>query len=96
MSVLGEITRNRDAIVALGAQCGLSDIRVFGSVARGEETSDSDVDVLVNVADASDPLAFVDFQEALSEMLSRKVDLVFERGLYPLLRERILAEAKDL
>lgn len=94
--LLSELQAQRTEILELASQCGLSDIRVFGSVARGEETEGSDIDLLVNVADASDPLAFVDFQLALEERLKRKVDIVFERGLYHLMREQVLSEATPL
>lgn len=96
MTILNELHARRKEILALGAKSGLTDIRVFGSVARGEETDASDIDILVNVADANDPLAFVDFQNTMSAMFSRKVDIVFERGLYALLRQHILQEAKPL
>lgn len=96
MALLDDLRARRGEILALATRCGLSDVRVFGSVARGEETADSDIDMLVNVADASDPLAFVDFQDGVSLAFHRKVDVVFERGLYRMLRERILHEATPL
>ena len=95
-STFDMLKARREEILALAKQCGLKDVRVFGSVARGDEMPDSDVDLLVNVADAGDPLAFVDFQESVSRLLSRKVDLVFESGLYHMLRDPILSEAKPL
>lgn len=85
-----------DAISELAKKSGLKDVRVFGSVARGEETENSDIDLLVNVADTSDPFAFIDFQAGVEKMFSRKVDLVFESGLYHAMRERILREAKSI
>ena len=96
MSLLDDIHTKRDIILSLATQKGLKDIRIFGSTARGEETSESDIDFLVNVADASDPLAFVDFQHDVSILFSRKIDLVFESGLYHAMRERVLFEAKPL
>jgi len=86
----------RDALLALAAEKGLKDVRIFGSVARGDDTPSSDVDLLVNVADASDPLAFVDFQAEVEKLLSRRVDLVFESGLYHAMRAQVLREAKPL
>lgn len=86
----------REEILALAASKGLSNVRVFGSVARGDETAESDVDLLVSVMDASDPLAFVDFQEGATKLLSRKVDIVFESGLYHAMRETVLREARAL
>ncbi len=83
-------------ILALADRSGLSNIRVFGSVARGEENEKSDIDLLVNVEKTDDPLAFLDFQDNISKMFSRKVDIVFESGLYHALRERVLNEAKPV
>lgn len=91
-----DILAHSDAIKALAAQKGLADIRVFGSVARGDDNEKSDVDLLVRVVDASDPLAFVDFQDAVSKLLGRRIDLVFESGLYHAMRAQVLHEAKPL
>ena len=90
------LKQNRTEILALAARKGLSDVRVFGSVARGEETEDSDIDILVNVTKTDDPFAFIDFQNDLSKMFSRKIDIVFESGLYHAMRDRILNEAKPV
>ncbi len=94
--LLTQLQSNREAILAMAERCGLSDIRVFGSVAREEETEKSDIDLLVNVANANDPLAFVDFQQEMEQRFNRKVDLAFERGLYHAIKDRVLSEAKPL
>ncbi len=96
MALLDELRARRTEILTMASACGLTDVRVFGSVARGEENPESDIDLLVNVQHADDPLAFVDFQEAMAERFARNIDIVFERGLYPMLREIILREAKLL
>ncbi len=96
MKLLDKIHRHRDAIITLATQKGLRDVRVFGSVVRGEETADSDIDFLVNVEDARDPLAFVDFQNDLEKLFSRRIDIVFESGLYHATRSKILNEAKPV
>ncbi|MDX2073714.1 MAG: nucleotidyltransferase domain-containing protein [Alphaproteobacteria bacterium] len=96
MTLFDELRAKRDIILQTAEDCGLTNVRVFGSVARGEETADSDLDILVNVKDASDPLAFVDFQESLANMTHRHVDLVFESGLYHRLRADVLKEATPL
>lgn len=90
------LKQHRTEILAIAARKGLSDVRVFGSVARGEETENSDIDLLVNVANTSDPFAFLDFQADMSQMFSRRVDIVFESGLYHAMREKILSEAKEI
>lgn len=94
--MIDTIRANKTQILSLAAKNGLKDLRIFGSVARGDDDATSDVDMLVNVADASDPFAFLDFQEEVSSLLNRRVDLVFERGLYHRMREAILKEARPL
>ena len=95
--LLEALRANRQAIAAAGREYGARRIRVFGSVARGEESSDSDVDFLVDFPLGYDlfsqrmPLA-----ERLAEITGRKVDLVPEHELNRHLRARVLAEAVDL
>lgn len=72
------------------------DIRVFGSVARGEEREDSDIDLLVTFLPGSTLLDQVGLIDALSTALGRKVDIVSERGLNKYLRQRVLQEAVAL
>jgi predicted nucleotidyltransferase len=95
-STYDRLKERRLEILDLAVRSGLSNIRVFGSVARGEENEDSDIDLLVNVEKTNDPFAFIDFQNDLSKMFSRKVDIVFESGLYHALREHVLNEAKPV
>lgn len=96
MPLLDEIRAKRTEILAIADRCGLTDIKIFGSVARGEERPDSDVDFLVEVTGKGDPLGFVDFQQEVAAMVKRRVDVVFEKGLYHLLRDRIHHEAQPL
>lgn len=69
---------------------------VFGSYARGEETPESDVDLLVRFAKGKSLLELVRIERELSEQIGRRVDLVTEPSLSPYLRERILKEVKPL
>lgn len=68
-------------------------IRVFGSVARGEESDDSDIDLLVDFLPGSTLLDHVGLINALSTALGRKVDVVSERALNNHLRQQVLREA---
>lgn len=72
---------------------GISDLRIFSSYARGEETESSDVDILVDYETAPSLLKLVDLRDYLSELLEMKVDIVTKNGLKPRIRERVLAEA---
>ncbi|MDP1773166.1 MAG: nucleotidyltransferase family protein [Methylobacter sp.] len=71
-------------------------IRVFGSVVRGEESQDSDIDLLVDFLPGTTLLEQVGLIDALSTALGRKVDIVSERALNKHLRQRILQEAVPL
>ena len=81
----------------IAEQFGASRLRVFGSVARGEETAQSDVDFLVEFPRGYDlitqrmPLA-----QKLADILNRKVELIPEHELNAHMRQKILAEAVPL
>ncbi len=97
MALLDELKKNREKILALAEQCGLKDVRVFGSVARGEDRSDSDIDILAEYIPSSHAgLKVFRFPREIEQMFGHKVDLVFESGLYHVVRDRILNEAKPL
>jgi predicted nucleotidyltransferase len=95
--MLETLHARRQVIAAAGRELGARRIRVFGSVARGEETADSDIDFLVDFPSGYDiftqrlPLA-----ERLAEITGRNVDLVVEHELNRHLRPYVLAEAVDL
>ena len=74
---------------------GIKSIAVFGSVARGEATRDSDVDILVEFhpEERVGIFRFLELKEHLEGLFGREVDLVTPAGLKPRLRDGILAEA---
>lgn len=79
--------------------CRRNDIElllVFGSVARGEETEQSDVDLLVRFSQRKSLLDLVRIEREFAEALGRDVDLLTEGSLSPYLRDRILGEATVL
>lgn len=84
----------REALVALVRAHGASRLRVFGSVARGQDHEGSDVDLLVDMPAGASLLQLVGLHLALQDALGAPVDLCTERELHPLLRDRILAEAR--
>jgi predicted nucleotidyltransferase len=96
MALLEEIRNRREALLAIAARHGASNVRLFGSVVRHEERADSDVDFLVDIAEDrgfDDYLALV---EELETALSRRVDIVTARSLSPHFRPYIEAEAQPL
>ncbi len=84
-----------EEIKALAAQYGVDNIRVFGSVARGEATPDSDIDLLVKYPEGLG-LKFVELEIKLSEMLEVPVELVTEGEVTPLLKDSIYNDARML
>jgi hypothetical protein len=90
------VQTKRDEILRIAERHGARDVRVFGSVARGEATEDSDIDLLVSAGDETSPWFPAALVAELERLLGRKVDVVTEDGLYWLLRRRILQEARPL
>jgi uncharacterized protein len=90
------LEEKRDEILQIAARHGASNVRVFGSVARGEADEGSDVDLLVDFEPGRSLLDHAALVVDLEELLGRKVDVVTEKGLYWLLRRRILKEARAL
>ncbi len=81
----------------VGRICAENDVtrlRVFGSVARGEDTPESDLDLLVEFARPKGLLALVALEQELGVALGRKVDLLTPAALSPYLRDRVLADAR--
>jgi predicted nucleotidyltransferase len=84
------------SVRALGERFGVHNIRVFGSTARGDARADSDLDLVVEYVPGHGGFAFVEFCERVEDLLGRKVDVVTEKSLHPIIRDRILAEALPL
>jgi len=94
---LDELVKARKSdILRLAAQHGATHVRLFGSVVRGEEGPDSDLDLLVRMEEGRGLLDLVGLWQDLEELLGRKVDVLSEGGLSPHFRDRILAEAVAL
>jgi len=90
------IESNRAAILEIAAKYRVADVRVFGSMARGDATDSSDVDLLVRPLPGASLLDLGGLSMDLQDLLGRHVDVVSERALIPELRERILSEAQPL
>jgi len=72
---------HRDEVLALAAENHADDVRVFGSIARGEDTPDSDIDLLVRFDQEASLFDLVRFAEKLEKILGVHVDVVSENGL---------------
>jgi predicted nucleotidyltransferase len=86
----------RDEILRVAAHRGARNIRVFGSVARGDNDDKSDVDFLVEMEPGRTLFDLSGLLIDLESLLHVSVDVVSERGLRPRIRERVLAEAVPL
>lgn len=100
MKTLDLLRQNREKIYEIAAKYGVSNIRVFGSVARGEDKKRSDVDFLIKVKSYnkyySGNFGRDFFKEEIEKILHRKIDVVTEKSLHHLLKEEITTTAKAL
>ena len=90
------LKEKREEILCICAKHGARNVRVFGSVARGEADEQSDIDLLVDMEPGRSLLDLGGLLMDLQALLGQKVDVVTERGLKPRIRERVLAEAVAL
>ena len=91
-----KIQQQREEIIQVAGRHRAVNIRLFGSVARGDENEASDIDMLVDFLPGASLLDQVALIHDLSDKLQRKVDVVSTRALNPHLREDILKEAVQL
>lgn len=90
------VEAHREKILELAARHGASNVRVFGSLARGEGAEDSDLDLLVTLEEKRSLLDLVGLKQDIEDLLHRPVDVVTEPALSPYIRSRVLAEAMPL
>jgi len=90
------VRTKREQILQLARRHGVTVVRVFGSMARGDAGPQSDVDLLIEVAPNPSPWFPGGLVAELEELLGRRVQVVTERGLDELLRDRVLEEAVRL
>jgi hypothetical protein len=96
MSIYELLQAKRENILQTAAKYGAYNVRIFGSVARGEADLDSDVDFLVEMEPGRSLLDLGGLLMDLQELLGCNVDLVTEKGLRERIRERVLKEAISL
>ena len=90
------VQTKREQILRLARRHGVTGVRVFGSMARGDAGPESDIDLLIDVGPDPSPWFPGGLVAELEELLGRRVQVVTERGLDELLRERVLEEAVPL
>jgi len=95
--ILDQLRAQKGTIAAFSSQYGARRIRVFGSVARGEDRPDSDVDFLVDFPRGYDLFAQrLPLTERLAALLHRRVEVVPEHELNRHIRDQVMSEAVDL
>ena len=93
MNIYEHLKTKREEILEMAAKYGAYNVRVFGSVARGEADSASDVDFLVEMESGRSLLDLGGLLMELQELLGCQVDIVTEKGLRRRIRDRVLNEA---
>jgi uncharacterized protein len=96
MNIGAQLQEKREAILATASKYGAYNVRIFGSVARGEADSDSDVDFLVEMEAERSLLDLGGLLMELQDLLNCPVDVVTEKGLRSRIRDRVLSEAVPL
>jgi len=96
MSMLEILKSRRKEILNVAAKFGAHDVRVFGSVARGESRRDSDVDFLVEMEQGRSLLDLIGLEDELGELLHRPVDVITVHGVSPYISKQVLSEAVAL
>lgn len=87
---------HRETIVATAARRGVRNVRLFGSVARGDDRETSDVDLLVDLDEGVSLLDLIGLERELTELLGCGVDVVPARNVKPGMARRVFAEATPL
>ncbi len=90
------LKEKREDILRIAAKHGARNVRVFGSVARGQADEKSDIDFLVELEPGRSLLDHAALLVELGELLGHRVDVVTERGLRPRIRDRVLRNAMPL
>jgi uncharacterized protein len=90
------LREKREEILRIAARRGAHNVRLFGSVARGQNDSESDVDFLVDMEPGRSLLDLGGLWSDLNDLLGMRVDVVTEKGLRKRIRERVLKEAIPL
>ena len=96
VSVQEHLQERREDILRVAARHGAGTVRLFGSVARGEETLESDIDLLIDVTGETTPWFPGSLVADLEQLLMRPVQVVIRRSLSPLIRDAVLRDAVPL
>jgi predicted nucleotidyltransferase len=96
MTTIDILQQKREDVIEVAKRHGVTSIRVFGSVARGDESPESDIDLLVTTGPRVSAWFPAGLILDLEQLLGRHIDIVTESGLNPLFRDQVLTEAVEL
>lgn len=96
MNVSKTTSNKRDEILRISAAHGANNLRLFGSVSRGEATEKSDIDLLISLDSGRTLLDIIAMKQDLEDLLGCAVDVVTEDAVSPYIREQILKDAVSL
>jgi uncharacterized protein len=96
MNLRSLLNENRNEILETAKRHGARNVRIFGSVARGDDDEESDLDFLVEMEPGRSLLDHAALLLDLEMLLGRKVDVLSEKGIKTRIRERVLREARPL
>ena len=96
MNVSKTISNKRDEILRISAAHGANNLRLFGSVSRGEATEKSDIDILISLDSGRTLLDIIAMKQDLEDLLGCAVDVVTDDAVSPYIREQILKDAVSL
>ncbi len=91
-----DLMKYREKILDLGTRYGINRIRIFGSVARGEDNFSSDIDLLINFDEGRSLFDLIGFRNDIEELLGRRVDVVSENALHWYIKEKVIQEAVEI
>ena len=93
---LADLRRIHPDILRIAERYGVRNIRVFGSVSRGEATSESDLDLLVELDSGHGLFDLSGFKLDLEDLIGREVHVITPGAVHPMMKDRIYAEAQPL
>jgi predicted nucleotidyltransferase len=96
MSVYERLKSQRSEILRISGQHGAYNVRLFGSVLRGDDRPDSDIDILVELEPRRTLLDRIGLMQDLEDLLGRRVDVVTEKALHAYIRSEVLKQAVPL
>jgi predicted nucleotidyltransferase len=96
MPLRDALSDKRDQILRIAARYGATEVHLIGSVARGEESPDSDIDLLVRWSPTASLLDHAALSLELEQLLGRRVDLASEGWVKPRIRDSVYRDARPL